>query len=198
MTKNLERRGGPDRIQFRYYEPDNTVPGKTLEQVAEMWNLTALDAAIKLIKGAKGVGIISHNMQAEDIHNFMSQEWTMTCSDGSYPKWGDGVPHPRAFGSFPRKIRKYVLEEKVVTLPFAIRSMTGLSADIFNMKNRGYIKEGYHADIVIIDLDKITDKATFTEPFQYSEGVKYNILNGVVAIDKGQLNSIKGGRILIK
>ena len=122
----------------------------------------------------------------------------MTCSDGSYPKWGQGVPHPRSFGSFPRKIRKYVIDEHIITLPQAIRSMTGLSAEIFKIKDRGIIKEGAIADIVIFDLDKITDKSTFTDPFQYSEGIIYSIVNGQVAIDNELFKGITAGAIIKK
>jgi N-acyl-D-aspartate/D-glutamate deacylase len=198
MEANLLRRGGPDRIQFRYFEPDPSVQGKTLEEVSSSWNLDPISAAIKMIRPGKGIGIVSFNMSDEDVHNFMQQTWTMTCSDGSYPRWGEGVPHPRSIGSFPRKIRKYVLEENVISLPHAIYSMTGLSAEVFGLKDRGIIREGAIADIVIFEREKMNDKATFTDPFQYSEGIIYSILNGEVAIDNEEFKDIRAGKIIKK
>ncbi|NNF36068.1 MAG: amidohydrolase family protein [Saprospiraceae bacterium] len=198
MTQNLARRGGADRIQFRYFEPDTSVQGRTLAQVSSEWSMNAVDAALEMLKKTSSIGIVSFNMNDEDVHRFMKQEWMMTCSDGSYPRWEEGVPHPRFIGSFPRKIRKYVIEEKVISLSQAIRSMTGLSADIFQLKDRGYIKEGLVADIVIFDPENFTDKATFTDPFQYSEGVEYLIINGEIAISEGKFKDIRKGRILKK
>lgn len=198
MTQNLARRGGADRIQFRYFEHDTSVQGRTLAQVASEWSMDAVDAALDMLKKTSGIGIVSFNMNDEDVHRFMKQEWMMTCSDGSYPRWEEGVPHPRFIGSFPRKIRKYVMEEKVISLPQAIRSMTGLSADIFHLNDRGYIKEGYIADIAIFNPESLTDKATFTDPFQYSEGIDYLIINGELAISDRKFNDIRKGMILKK
>ncbi len=198
MIDNLERRGGAERIQFRYYSPDSTLAGKKLSEVADIWKMEPVSAALKMLKKEQNIGIISYNMQEEDIHRFMSQPWTMTCSDGRYPVWGSGVPHPRSFGSFPRKLKKYVIDEEVVSLPFAIRSMTGLTADIMKIENRGYIREGYTADIIIIDLKKLADKATFLKPFQYAEGVEHNIVNGQIVIKNGSLMNVKAGKVVTR
>ncbi len=198
MTENLARRGGAERIQFRYFDPDSSVPGKTLQQVSTEWNQSPVDAAFEMLLKTSSIGIVSFNMNDEDVHRFMQQQWMMTCSDGSYPQWESGVPHPRFIGSFPRKIRKFVMEEKVITLPQAIRSMTGLSADIFQIKDRGYLKEGYIADITIFNPDELTDRATFTDPFQYSTGMDYLIINGEIAIDDSSFKDIRKGRILKK
>lgn len=196
MTENLARRGGADRIQIRYYSPDSTFAGKKISEIAKLWNLDPVDAALEMLQKEQNIGIISYNMSDEDIHRFMSQPWTMTCSDGSYPAWGSGVPHPRCFGSFPRKLKKYVIEEKVIRLPFAIRSMTGLTADVMHINDRGYIKENYMADIVIIDPDKLDDKASFINPFQYAEGVIYSLINGQLVIENEAFKNIKAGEII--
>ena len=197
MEQNLARRGGAARIQFRYYSPDNTVEGKNLQEMAAQWNLSPIDAAIEMLKKSN-VGIVSFNMQESDVHNFMQQPWTMTCSDGSFPKWGEGVPHPRAFGTFPRKIHHYVVEKKIMGLAAAIRSMTSLPAQVFKIENRGLIKKGGIADIVIFDLSKIKDKATFTEPYQLAEGVDYVFVNGKAAIFEGKRTNILNGKVLLK
>lgn len=195
MEDNLARRGGPDRIQFRYYSPDSTIEGKTLKEVAEERNETSLDMAIKLIKDGKP-GIVSFNMKGEDVHRFMRQSWTMTSSDGGLVELGQGVPHPRNYGAFPRKIRRYVLEKEVIDLPSAIRSMTTLPAQVFGIADRGQIREGAKADIAIFDPSKFTDKATFQQPHQLSEGMKYLMVNGTFAIKEGKLTSERAGEVL--
>lgn len=197
MEKNLARRGGAARIQFRYFSPDNSVEGKNLAEMAEKWNLSPIDAAIEMLKKSN-VGIVSFNMQESDVHNFMQQSWTMTCSDGSFPKWGEGVPHPRAFGTFPRKIHHYVIEKGVIDLPTAIRSMTSLVAQVFNIKDRGILKTGAIADLVIFDLEKVQDKATFTQPYQLAEGMEYVFVNGKSAIFEGKPTGVNNGKVLLK
>lgn len=195
MEKNLARRGGSDRIQFRYYSPDSTIEGKTLEEVADERDETSLDMAINLIKEGKP-GIVSFNMKEEDVYRFMRQPWTMTSSDGGLVEMGEGVPHPRNYGAFPRKIRKYVLAEEVIDLPFAIRSMTTLPAQVFGVTNRGQIREGAKADIAIFDPNQLKDKATFQQPHQLSEGMEYVLVNGTFAIKEGELSSGRAGKVL--
>jgi N-acyl-D-aspartate/D-glutamate deacylase len=195
MEENLARRGGAERIQFRYYRPDSTIAGQTLRQVAEAQNLSALDTAIELIKKGQP-GIVSFNMQDEDVHRFMRQPWTMTSSDGGLVPVGSGVPHPRNYGTFPRKIHEYVIEKKVIDLASAIRSMTTLPAQVFGITDRGQIREGAIADITIFDINRIRDKATFQDPHQYSEGVEYVIVNGQYAVKEGQLSRQRAGKVL--
>lgn len=195
MEENLARRGGPDRIQFRYYGPDSSIEGKTLKEVADKRNENALDTTIDLIKKS-GPGIISFNMNEEDLHRFMRQPWTMTSSDGGLVHIGEGVPHPRNYGTFPRKIRKYVLEDEVVELTDAVRSMTTLPAQVFNLLDRGQIRKGAKADIAIFDPQELNDKATFQQPHQLSEGIKYVLVNGHIALDSGNLSSERSGRVL--
>ncbi len=195
MEENLARRGGPDRIQFRYYNPDSTIEGKTLKDVADERNETSLDMAIKLIKEGKP-GIVSFNMKEEDVYRFMRQPWTMTSSDGGLVEIGEGVPHPRNYGAFSRKIRKYVLAEEVIDLPSAIRSMTTLPAQVFGITKRGQIREGAKADIAIFDPNELMDKATFQQPHQLSEGMEYVLVNGTFAIKEGELLSERAGKVL--
>ena len=197
MEENLARRGGAERIQFRYFSPDSTVEGQTLKTVAKKWNIPPVEAAITMLKKGNA-GIVSFNMQDADVANFMQQNWTMTCSDGSFPVWGTGVPHPRAFGSFPRKIHKYVLQEKVLDLPAAIRSMTSLPAQVFKIKDRGVLAEGAIADLVVFNLETIKDKATFTAPYQLSEGVHYVFVNGKAAIFDGKSTGTLNGEVILR
>ncbi|WP_372638734.1 amidohydrolase family protein [Fodinibius sp.] len=195
MKENLARRGGADRIQFRYYDPDSTIEGKTLQEVAGARNRSPLEMAVELIKEGKP-GIVSFNMSEEDVHRFMRQPWTMTSSDGGLVPLGQGVPHPRNYGTYSRKIKKYATEKEVVDLPSAIRSMTTLPAQVFGITGRGQIREGAKADIAVFDLDEITDEATFQNPHQYSQGMKYVLVNGHYALKEGQILSPRRGRVL--
>ena len=197
MLENLARRGGAGRIQFRSYAPDPSIEGQTLEEAARQAGISPVAAARLLLVQAEA-GIVSFNMHTDDVAFFMQQPWTMTCSDGNFPVWGEGVPHPRAFGSFPRKIRHYVLDKQVIDLPTAIRSMTHLSAQVMGIPDRGQIRVGAFADLVVFDLEKITDRATFTEPYQLSEGMNYVVVNGQVAIDANRPTGVKAGRVLLK
>ncbi len=195
ITENLERRGGPDRIQFRRFAPDPSVEGATLAEVAEVRALDPVETAMQLM-AAGDAGIVSHNMAASDVEAFMARPWVMTSSDGGLVAMGDGVPHPRNYGSFPRKLALYVRERGIIDLPSAIRSMTGLPADVMNLKTRGYVREGMVADLVLFDSASITDAATYTQPHQLSRGVAYVWVSGEAAIQSGQLAGRRFGKVL--
>jgi N-acyl-D-aspartate/D-glutamate deacylase len=120
----------------------------------------------------------------------------MTCSDGSITQMGQGVPHPRWYGTFPRKIHKYVIEEGILDLPTAIRSMTSLSATVMGVPDRGLLEPGKIADVVVFDLDLVTDKATYTDPHQLSEGMVYVLVNGEFAVDNFEFTDVMNGRVL--
>ena len=109
---------------------------------------------------------------------------------------GESVPHPRSYGTFARKIGRFAIEDKVISLEQAIRSASGLPADILRLPRRGYIKVGYHADLVVFDPKTFRDKATFDKPHQYSTGVQYLFINGRLAIDQGRSTAILAGRVL--
>jgi N-acyl-D-amino-acid deacylase len=109
---------------------------------------------------------------------------------------GQGVPHPRWYGTFPRKIRKYVVEEGVIDLPTAIRSMTFLSASVMGLPDRGLLDPGKIADVVVFDLERVTDKATYTDPHQLSVGMVYVLVNGEFAVDDGEFTDVMSGEVL--
>ncbi|MGI9173953.1 MAG: N-acyl-D-amino-acid deacylase family protein [Rhodothermales bacterium] len=195
MAENLARRGGAERIQIRTYEPDTTIQGKTLAWVAGREGKTALETALALIEGGYA-GIVSFNMDAADVQTFMQQPWTMTCSDGGLVPMGQGVPHPRNYGTFPRKIRTYVLEEHAIDLAAAIRSMTYLPASVMGLPDRGLLRSGTVADIVVFDLEQIQDRATFGEPHQLSEGIIHVFVGGRLALQDGRFTDVRNGRVL--
>ncbi len=195
MRENLARRGGAARIQIASYGPDSTLDGKTLAQIATTRNADAVETALSLL--ARGdASIVSFNMLDEDINRLMQQAWTMTSSDGALIPFGAGMPHPRGNGAFSRKIRKYVVEDQVVTLPAAIRSMTSLPATVFNLPDRGVLRPGAFADVVVFDLAKVKDKATYEKPHQMAEGMVDVLVNGRFAVRDGQFTAAHDGRVL--
>jgi len=197
MAENLVRRGGADRIQFRRFTPDPSIEGRLLSDLAAERGIHPLDLAIELLV-LGGPGIVSFNMHEKDIETFMVQPWTMTSSDGDLVPWGEGVPHPRSYGSFPRKIREYVLEREVIDLPFAIRSMTSLPAQVYRIPDRGLLQEGMAADVVVFDLGKTRERGTFTDPHQLAEGMVHVFVNGEAAIQEGEFTGILAGKVLRK
>jgi len=197
MVENLDRRGGADRIQFRRFRQDPSIEGRLLSEVAAERGLSPIDQAVELLE-VGSPKIVSFNMHEKDIATFMVQPWTMTSSDGDLVPWGEGVPHPRCYGSFPRKIRKYVLEEEIISLPFAIRSMTSLPAQVYSIPDRGLLQVGMAGDVVVFDLDAIRDKATFADPHQLAEGMVHVFVNGEVAVRNGEFTGVMAGRVLQK
>jgi len=141
------------------------------------------------------------NLGLYDIENvrYLAQlDWMMTCTDGRDPGPTRPITHPRAFGSFSKKIHELVLDEGLITLPFAVRSMTGLAADFLEWPERGYLREGYFADITVLRLDAVRDMATYEDPHQYSEGTVHVLVNGAFAIRDGEATMRLAGRSLVR
>jgi N-acyl-D-amino-acid deacylase len=197
MVDGLARRGGADRIQFRRFVPDPSIEGRLLSDLAEERGQDPIDLSAELIREG-GPSIVSYNMHDRDVETLMRQPWTMTSSDGDLVPMGEGVPHPRTYGAFARKIRLYVNEKGTVSLEDAIRSMTSLPATVFGMPDRGVIREGAFADIAIFDLGAVRDVATYTDPHHYSEGMVHVLVNGVPAIRDGAFTGRRGGEVLLK
>jgi N-acyl-D-amino-acid deacylase len=195
MARNLVRRGGPDRQMIGRHLADPSLEGATLAQVAQRRGESALDAAVTVLR-AGGASIVSFNMSEDDIANFMRQPWTMTSSDGTLVPMGEGTPHPRAYGTFPRKIRRYVVERGVLNLAHAIRSMTSLPAAVFRLADRGVLRIGAMADVVVLDLESLRDAATYDQPHQLAEGIETVVVNGGVAWDNGRPGRERFGRVL--
>ncbi len=195
VIENLDRRGGADRLQFRRYEPDPSIEGKTLQGVADERTMQPADLAMELVKEGNA-GLVSFNMDAADVVRLMRQPWTMTSSDSGLVPMGEGVPHPRNYGNFSRKIRKYALDDGAIILAEAIRSMTSLPASVFRMKDRGLIRAGAIADLIVFDPETIRDRADYQNPHQLSEGMRYVFVNGMLAIDEGEFTDTLGGRVL--
>jgi N-acyl-D-aspartate/D-glutamate deacylase len=195
MVENLARRGGAARIQFRHVAAEPKLEGRTLEQVAQERGKDPVDLALQLIE-AGGAGIVSFNMSEEDVRTLMRPPWTMTASDGELVPAGEGVPHPRSNGTFPRKLRRYALDEKVVTLEHALRSMTSLPARVYRVQDRGELRPGAYADVVVFDLALLRDRATYAEPHPLAEGMRHVFVNGRAALRDGAFTEERAGRVL--
>src|SRR5581483_7981385 len=158
MRRNLERRGGAGTLVISFYRPDRSLEGKTLADVASAMNKPPEEAAMDLL--LKGdASLVSFNMSEDDIALIMRQPFTMTCTDGALVPFGEGKPHPRNNGAFARKIHRYVNERGVIDLPFAVRSMTSLPASVYGLKDRGVMRPGAWADILVFDPKNVRDTA---------------------------------------
>ena len=197
MVDNLARRGGADRIQFRRVATDESLEGRLLSDVARARGQDPVDAAADLLRRGN-VSIVSFNMHEDDVRTLMVPPWNMTSSDGGLVPWMEGVPHPRSYGAFPRKIRRYVIEEGLLDLAAAVRSMTSLPAQVFRIPDRGTIRPGAFADLVVFDLERLNDPATFAEPHQLAEGMVEVFVNGEAALSRGQITGATPGRVLAK
>jgi len=195
MTANLARRGGPGTLVIARYAPDTSLEGRSLDQIAAAMKLTPVEAAMSLImKG--GASVISFNMSEPDIELIMRQPFTITCTDGDLVPAGQGKPHPRGNGAFARKLSVYVRERGAVDLPFAIRSMTSLPASVYGMKDRGVLRPGAWADVLVFDPAKVRDVATYQDPHQMSEGIQYAMVNGVVVKEAGSFTGKLPGKVV--
>src|SRR5262249_51668206 len=144
-----------------------------------------------------GASCLSYCMKEDDVRLIMKQPWVATASDGAaMVPVPDTLPHPRSYGCFPRKIARYAIEDHVLSLEQTLRSATGLPADILRLPQRGYLRPGYFADVVVFDPARFRDKATFDKPHQYASGVRYLFVNGKLAIEDGKYTGARAGRVL--
>lgn len=195
VRRNLERRGGPSTLVIGEFAADRTFEGLSLEQVARRSGRSVEDVIVQII--ARGdAGLVSFNMSEDDIAIIMRQPWTMTCTDGDLRSDGDGKPHPRGYGAFARKLAVYVRERGTLSLPAAVQSMTSVPASVYRLKGRGTLAAGAWADVLVFDPSQITDRATYAQPQRLATGMRYAIVNGVVAIDGGKPVGTTSGRVL--
>jgi len=175
--------------------------GKTIKQISEEKNLEPFGAIVNiLLETENNVMMMGFGMEESSTEKILAHPRVMISSDAGshapYPPMNKSIAHPRAYGTFPRAIAKYQRERKICLLEEMIKKMTSLPADKLNLKDRGRIAVDKNADIVIFDYNKIQDKATFTEPHQYPEGMPYVIVNGEVVIDMGEHTGAMPGKVL--
>jgi N-acyl-D-amino-acid deacylase len=197
MRASMDKRGGPEKLFVASFPGNPKIEGQHLQKIGEREEVEPVDAAIQILLSG-GADVISFNMVEEDVIRIMQSPFGMFASDGSLVQFGKGVPHPRYYGTFPRVLGKYVREDGILTLEEAVRKMTSAPAHRIGLVDRGLIREGMMADITIFNPDTVQDRATFENPHQYSDGIDYVIVNGQVAISRGQWTGIRAGKVLYR
>jgi N-acyl-D-amino-acid deacylase len=202
MKQNLKDKGFKD-YSFAYvasYAPNPEFNGKNIAEITQtVRNSTNVGAQIDQIlemydKG--GAGMVYRTMSEDDVRNIMREPFTMIASDSSVREFGVGMPHPRGYGDNARVLGEYVHNQHLIPLEDAIRKMTSLPAQTFSLRDRGQIREGFAADIVIFDDATVADKATFDKPHQYAVGFSSVIVNGEVVFDGQKMTGAMPGQPL--
>jgi len=203
MKKSLAR-AGRDNYSYAFVARcrwDSTLEGKTISQInKERERKATLDDEITTVldmleKG--GASMIYHTMGEEDVQRIMQYPYSMVASDGGIIKFGDGMPHPRSYGTNARVLGHFVREKKVLRLEEAIRKMTSLPAQRFGFSDRGLIRPGMWADLVVFDETTVTDKSTFEKPHAYSTGIHYVFVNGNIVINHENHTGARHGQIML-
>jgi N-acyl-D-amino-acid deacylase len=183
-----------------YHRADTTLNGKSIEEVnlikgrkhkADQEAETIMDLML-----AGGASMVFHGMGDEDVKRIMQYPFNMFASDASIRIFNQGSPHPRGFGTNARVLSKYVRDEKVISLEEAVRRMTSLPAQKFGLKDRGLLREGFAADVVIFDEKTVQDLSTYEKPHAYSKGFHFVLVNGQLVIDNEQHTGTRSGQSL--
>ncbi len=197
-------RGGNDlrRVQFSRVPWDASLEGRTLHDWALREGLepTPETGARLVVEAVRrgGANAIYHAMSEDDVEAIMAHPWTMVASDGRLVALGDGHPHPRWYGTFPRVLGHYARDEGVLSVEQAVRKMTALPAERIGLRERGQIRAGWFADVVVFDPETVIDRATFEAPHQYPEGIEWVLVNGEIAVEDGSFTDARGGTVLIR
>jgi len=182
-------------------EKNRHIEGMMLAGAAETLGLDPIDALFKiLIDEDVRAGAIFFGMSEDNLRKFLTRDWVMLGSDSTARAMGgvtrQGKPHPRGFGSFPRVLGKFVREERLLTLPQAVRKMSAMQADRLRLAGRGYIRPGYYADLVVFDPGIVADTATFEDPYRFPAGIRHVIVNGELAVSDSVQTIARAGRVL--
>ena len=195
VERSIDRAAGGEAVVIARFKARQDWVGKSVKQIAEQEQKTPLDIAYEVVK-LGGAAVINFSMSEEDVRFAMQLPWVATASDGRSYLPGPDRPHPRSYGTFARKIGRYALTDKVLSVEQAIRSASGLPADIIGFKDRGYLKANFAADVVVFDPAKYLDTATFDEPHHYATGVRHVFVNGIPAVHEGQPTGALAGKAL--
>lgn len=203
IERRLISERGIDKLRSIYVAHNANHPeyeGKNLAEILELLGRektisNGADLVIEMQKEDRPRGIF-FQMAEEDVETIMREPYNMIASDGKIEIPGVEIPHPRAYGTFPRVLGKYVRDSGILSLPDAIRKMTSLPAQAMRFYERGVLKTGKCADIVIFDLEEVQDKATFEDPHQYPKGIHWIIVNGKLVVDEGEWTGVSPGKVL--
>jgi N-acyl-D-amino-acid deacylase len=193
---------GPEAIMIGAVQNPALLPlqGKRLSEVAKLWNKDAMDALFDFLIQDPNTGVAVFGMSQADVTLALQQPWVSIDNDSEGTSaeglLGQAHPHPRAYGTFPRILSKYVREDKALSLEDAIRKFTALPAQRMRLKDRGVLKTGMWADVVVFDPATVRDRATFDNPNQLSEGMEFVLVNGVPVIDQGKMTGDLPGKVL--
>lgn len=187
LAKKLENGGGARQMLSTRVKTMTNINGKMIEEVAKMWGMSQADVVISVLKRNPTIGVISFGMQENDVLNFLKQPYVVVGSDGSQT-------HPRGAGSFAKVIGEYAIKDKIMPLKEMIYKCTGLTASIFNLKDRGVVKVGAFADIVIFDPTSYRDNSTYQEPAALATGVQAVFVNGKLTVADDVFNGVLAGK----
>jgi N-acyl-D-amino-acid deacylase len=204
MRHTIVDRNGRLNMSYAYVtrcDWDSTLNGKNISQINRLWKRKGtlsneIQTVLDMVEKG-GAGMIYHTMSEADVQRIMKYPYSMVASDAGVIHFGSGVPHPRGYGSNGRVLAEYVRKKKVLPLEEAIRKMTSFPAQRYQMHDRGLIRPGMWADVVVFDDRTVTDKATFQKPHAYSEGFAYVLVNGDVVIDHGLHTGARPGKVLL-
>ena len=204
MKQTIRKRNGRKRLDYAVVAGcrwDSALEGKSIAQInKEKGRKGKLEAEIETVlemmeKG--GASMVYHSMDEGDVERILRFPYSMVAADGGVSEFGRGVPHPRNYGTNARVLGRYVREKKVIRLEEAIRKMTSLPAQRFRLMERGLVRPGMWADLVVFDEKTVVDKATFEKPHAYAEGFAFVLVNGEVVIEGGKHSGARPGQILL-
>ncbi len=201
VAHEIRRRGGADRVVI-FEHPMEDLVGLSLQEVADRWALDPVETALELqLRGdpvRRGGGRLrGFSMSEDDVEAYAAVPWVATASDGglAHPDDPRSV-HPRFYGTFPRKLAWYARDRSVLTVEAAVRSMTSLPAVLMGLRDRGQVREGFHADLVVFDLGELRDQADFFDPHRYPSGIDHVLVGGEAVVENGELTWALPGRVL--
>jgi N-acyl-D-aspartate/D-glutamate deacylase len=192
-----------DDVMISFAKNNPGYEGKRVTEIARMEDKDPMDAVFDLLLAENAqAGMVSFGMSEEDVERVMRSPFMMVCSDGLgvSPSGAQnrGKPHPRYYGTFPRVLSRYVREKGVLSLQEAVRKMTSLPAQRIGLRDRGLLREGFKADVVLFDPETVNDEATFTDPHRFPTGIPYVIVNGGIVVDGGDQTEALPGKVLRK
>lgn len=183
------------------YAPDTTLNGKSISAINTLKGrktkpMEEAETILEMVGAVNRTQMVFFSMDEKDLVRIMQYPFNMTASDAGIAQFGSGMPHPRAYGTNSRVLGRYVRDQKVLRLEEAIRRMTSLPAQKFNLRDRGLVREGMAADLVIFDEKTVDDQATFSKPHAYAKGFSFVVVNGAVVIDGGSHTGVRNGKVL--
>jgi N-acyl-D-amino-acid deacylase len=190
VKKALDDVGGGKNITIMNLPSKPEYVWKNMEEIARAEGISEVELYMRIVDDDRA-GVIGHTMTEDDMRNFYVQPWVMVSSDGVI-----GMPHPRGAGTFPRVLGRFVRERQWLTLTEAVRKMTSMPAQRFKLKDRGLIRKGYKADLVLFNAAEVLDNSTFPEPFKLADGIEKVFVNGALVWNLGKTTSERPGRVL--